>query len=298
MLLDKGIQCSSNEILQEVKRIFRANKAGHAGTLDVLASGLLPICFGEATKVSQYLLREKKSYTSQFIFGKTTRSGDLEGDVLLRKSTDFLTKELVAEAAAKFVGRIEQVPPMYSALKKNGIPLYKLARQGIELPREPREVQIYRFVLKEFAGPTAIFEIDCSKGTYVRQLAEDLGEELGCGACVSSLRRERLGNYDVSYAYTIGALREVAKSEGFAGLDKVLCGVDSALSGVPFTCISSSENVKLKTGQRVFTSREGPIGILRLYDEEGIFFGVGERLPDGTLITRRLIKHHSSLNIS
>ena len=290
LLFDKDVGQSSNQALQKIKSIFGAQKAGHTGTLDVLASGLLPICFGESTKVSQYLLGARKTYLTEFRFGLTTSSGDLEGEVLTTGSVDSLSKEMISGALSKFVGPLEQVPPMYSALKQKGVPLYRLARQGISVERQPRKIEIYRFELKTLSGNSATFEIDCSKGTYVRQLAADLGDELGFGACVSSLRRERLGGFDVKKAHTIRALEKAAERLGALGLDRLLLGSDNALAELPSKSLSAEESFKLGRGQQVADVTGHPLGLIRLYDEKGMFFGVGERLADGYLRTRRLIR--------
>ena len=290
LLIDKRIHQSSNQTLQAAKNIYQANKAGHSGTLDVLASGLLPICFGEATKVSQYLLRERKSYLCRFAFGMTTGTGDLEGDVLSRHRTDFLSEELVIKATENFLGRILQVPPMYSALKRKGVPLYKLARRGLEVQREAREVEIYRFDMLGFSKFSARFNIECSKGTYIRKLAEDLGEELGCGACVAALRREHVGMYEVGQAHSLTDLKYIFDSQDFAGLDSLLLPIDGALSGLPSVSVSSEQRIKLEMGQQVIANENNLSGVARLYDAEGNFFGIGERLATGFLAARRMIK--------
>ncbi|MEQ8660434.1 MAG: tRNA pseudouridine(55) synthase TruB, partial [Gammaproteobacteria bacterium] len=185
LLLDKPIGISSNQALQHAKTIFQARKAGHTGNLDVQASGLLPICFGEATKVCQYLLDADKHYVSEFTFGRRTSTGDSEGETLAEASAAHLDAAAVSTAMSGFTGSIEQMPPMHSAIKRNGQPLYKLAHQGIEVARELRRVRIDRFELLSFECPRAIVSIHCSKGTYVRTLAEDVGAVLGCGAYVS-----------------------------------------------------------------------------------------------------------------
>ena len=290
LLFDKDVGQSSNRALQKVKSIFGAQKAGHTGTLDVLASGLLPICFGESTKVSQYLLGARKTYLSEFRFGLTTNSGDLEGEVLTRARVDSLSKEMICAALSKFLGPLEQVPPMYSALKQRGVPLYRLARQGISVERKPRKIEIFRFDLKTLSRDSAIFEIDCSKGTYVRQLAADLGSELGFGACVSSLRRERLGDFDVKKAHTFLELEKLIETHGAGGVERLLLSSDNALAGLPAASLSVEEVFKLGRGQQVTDGIGYRAGLIRLYDEKGMFFGVGERLADGCLRTKRLIR--------
>lgn len=290
LLFDKDVGQSSNRALQKVKNIFGAQKAGHTGTLDVLASGLLPICFGESTKVSQYLLGARKTYLSEFRFGLTTSSGDLEGQVLTRKRVNSLSKGMICAALPKFLGSVEQVPPMYSALKQNGVPLYRLARKGISVDRSPRNIEIFRFDLKTISGDSATFEIDCSKGTYVRQLAADLGAELGFGACVSSLRRERLADFEVKKAHTFRDLEKVIERFGVGGIERLLLSSDSALGRLPSKWLSAEEIIKLGRGQQVADVNGHPPGLVRLYDEKGMFFGVGEKSVDGALRTRRLIR--------
>ncbi|MGB5440817.1 MAG: tRNA pseudouridine(55) synthase TruB, partial [Gammaproteobacteria bacterium] len=198
LLLDKPAGVTSNAALQIVKKLYRARKAGHTGSLDPLATGLLPICFGEATKISGFLLDADKDYLVTCKLGERTTTGDAEGEVEQRRPVERVTEKLVRKAMQGFIGDIEQIPPMYSALKHKGERLYKLARQGIEVERAPRQVTIFEMELTDFSLPEATFRVHCSKGTYVRTLIEDIGEVLGCGAHVIRLRRLGVGPFDSS----------------------------------------------------------------------------------------------------
>jgi tRNA pseudouridine55 synthase len=209
LLLDKPIGISSNQALQRVKRLFRAKKAGHAGTLDVLASGMLVICFGKATKMSKYLLGADKYYRFTAKLGEKTTTADSEGEVLETRSTEHVTQELIESILAKFRGEISQIPSMYSALKYKGQPLYKLARQGITIERKPRQVVIHELKLLAWSKTQLSLDVRCSKGTYVRNLAEDIGEALGCGAHVIALRRLAVGNFTAAQMVTIEKLQEL-----------------------------------------------------------------------------------------
>ena len=191
LLIDKPQGVSSNAALQSAKRIFDARKAGHTGSLDPLATGLLPVCFGEATKISGYLLEADKSYDAEICLGVTTKTGDSEGEVTARHTTKEVTETRIHEALSQFVGEIDQIPPMYSALKRNGQPLYKLARQGVEVKRVARRVRVTNIVLTSWSNPYLNITVSCSKGTYIRTLAEDIGRILGSGGHISALRRTK-----------------------------------------------------------------------------------------------------------
>ena len=193
VVLDKANGLSSNAALQEVKRLYEANKAGHAGSLDPLATGVLPVCLGEATKVSQFLLDSDKRYRARIKLGIRTDTGDSEGSIIERNEEISVSRNTIERALTKFKGEVEQVPPMHSAIKMNGVPLYKLARKGITVEREPRLVTLYQICLVEFVNSELELEISCSKGTYIRTIADDLGQELGCGAHVIELRRTQAG---------------------------------------------------------------------------------------------------------
>lgn len=214
VLLDKPAGITSNAALQTVKRLFRARKAGHTGSLDPLATGLLPICLGEATKLSGFLLDADKRYRTEIRLGVTTTTGDAEGETLRVREVADLDRARVAEAVARFTGEIEQIPPMHSALKRNGMPLYKLARQGIEVERAPRPVVIHALELVRCEADRIELDVRCSKGTYIRVLAEDIGEALGCGAHVGALRRTGVGGFDAGRMVALETLRAVAEQQG------------------------------------------------------------------------------------
>ena len=212
LLLDKPLGITSNDALQRVKRVYHAQKAGHTGSLDPLAGGLLPVCFGSATKLSTYLLDADKRYLVRVRLGVTTTTGDAEGEVQHTRRVDQVTQQAVLDLLPRFTGRIQQLPPMYSALKHQGKRLYELARQGIEVEREPREITIYSLQLVDFALPEFELDVVCSKGTYVRTLAEDMGEALGCGAHVIGLRRTGVGPYGENAMVGMAALQTAAET--------------------------------------------------------------------------------------
>ena len=202
-LLNKPLGLSSNSALQKVRRLFNAQKAGHTGALDPLATGLLPICLGEATKFSHYLLDSTKRYQTTVKLGQTTTTGDVEGEILLQREVPALTAERIEAVLQQFRGDIQQVPPMYSALKRDGRPLYELARQGIEIERQARPVSIYQLTLLDFTQDRLVLEVTCSKGTYIRVLGEDIGEALGCGGHLIHLHRTQTGHFELIPSYTL-----------------------------------------------------------------------------------------------
>ncbi len=296
LLLDKPAGLSSNGALQRVRHLFDAAKAGHTGSLDPLATGVLPVCFGEATKFTQYLLDADKAYSATFCFGVTTTTGDGDGEVIAEQDASGLTREQVAAAMAGFRGDILQVPSMYSALKRDGQPLYKLARQGIEVERKPRPVTIYSYELAAFRpGPRgeAGMEIRCSKGTYVRSLAEDLGRELGCGAHVARLRRTSVAGFDVADATTLEQLQQLREAGGVEALDALLKPVDIAVDHLLAVHLDGHTAWYFRRGQPVVAGgayRDGAEGdIVRVFEDDGRFLGLGEVLEDGRLAPRRLI---------
>tara|TARA_B110000305_G_scaffold23347_1_gene21413 strand:+ start:742 stop:1671 length:930 start_codon:yes stop_codon:yes gene_type:complete len=292
LLLDKPLGVSSNHALQSVKRLYEAAKAGHTGSLDPLATGVLPLCFGEATKFSQYLLDADKAYESTFVFGTVTDTGDAEGRVLEDKDASGVTESNVITALQAFEGDIEQIPSMFSAIKQGGQPLYKLARKGLEVERKPRSVVIKTLQLRAFRGgerPEADIYLECSKGTYVRSLAEDLGRAIGCGAFVSALRRTRAGPFGIEDSMTLSAL-EALKGAGESGqLDTLLLPTDAALGALPLVRLSESSGFYMRQGQPVMVSNGPRDGIVRVALDSGEFLGVGEMLDDGRVAPRRLI---------
>lgn len=288
VLLDKPVGWTSNAALQAVKRLYRAKKAGHTGSLDPLASGLLPLCLGEATKLSGLLLNADKSYRFTCRLGVITATGDAEGEVLVTRPVGPLSREQIEAALRRFTGPIQQIPPMYSAVKRDGQPLYKLARQGIEVERAPREVTVHELRLLRQDAEELECELRCSKGTYVRTLAADLGEALGCGAHVSALRRTAVEPYDAARMVTLDALRERAE-RGLAALDEWLLPPDSAVANWPAVSVSGDSAFYLRQGQPVLVPRAPSQGWLRLYQEGRQFLGIGEILDDGRVAPRRLL---------
>lgn len=289
LLLDKPVGLSSNQALQRAKRLFDARKAGHTGNLDVQATGLLPVCFGEATKVSQFLLDADKRYTAAFRLGERTTTGDVEGEVVERRPVDAVDRRAFERAMAAFEGAIEQIPPMHSAIKRDGQPLYKLAHRGIEVERDSRTVHIHRFALTGWSPPLADVEVHCSKGTYIRTLAEDLGERLGCGAHVAGLRRTGAGPFDVADALTLESLQGLAE-QGETALDGVLRPLDTALAALPRIALTEDAAYYVGQGQAVLVPRAPTSGLLRLYDARERFVGVGEVIEDGRVAPRRLFR--------
>jgi tRNA pseudouridine55 synthase len=292
LLLDKPIGVSSNRALQSVKHLYGAAKAGHTGSLDPLATGVLPLCLGEATKFSQYLLDADKAYQSTFVLGTVTNTGDAEGKVLEVRDASGISESDVVAGLKQFEGEIEQIPSMFSAIKKDGQPLYKLARQGLEVERKPRQVVIKELQLREFRGgekPEVDIYMECTKGTYVRSLAEDLGRALGCGAFVSVLRRTRAGPFSIEDSITQGALEALKDSGDLDAIDELLLPADAALGALPLVCLSESGGFYIRQGQPVMVPNAPRGGIVRVALHSGEFLGVGEMLDDGRVAPRRLI---------
>jgi len=288
LLLDKPVGWTSNAALQAVKRLYQAAKAGHTGSLDPLASGLLPICLGAATKLSGWLLNADKTYQFTCRLGITTATGDAEGKVVTTCPVGPLTREQIEAAMQRFIGVIEQIPPMYSALKRDGQPLYKLARKGIEIEREPRQVTVHALRLLRWEGEELEYELICSKGTYVRTLAADLGEALGCGAHISALRRTAVAPYDAARMVTLDVLRERAE-QGLAALDELLLPLDSAVAQWPAVQMRGDAAFYLRQGQPVLVPHAPTQGWVRLYEGKDTFLGIGEILDDGRVALRRLL---------
>jgi len=288
LLLDKPVGWTSNAALQAVKRLYQAAKGGHTGSLDPLASGLLPICLGEATKLSGFLLNADKGYRFTCRLGVTTATGDAEGEVVAVRPVGPLNRESMEATLRRFVGTIQQIPPMYSALKHNGQPLYKLARKGMKVERAPREVTVRELRLLRLDDEEFECELRCSKGTYVRTLATDLGEMLGCGAHVTALRRTVVEPYDAARMVTLESLREWAE-QGLAVLDTKLLPLDSAVTQWPAVRVGGDAAFYLRQGQPVLAPRAPSQGWVRLYQDEQRFFGIGEILDDGRVAPRRLL---------
>jgi len=292
LLLDKPQGCSSNHILQKVKHLFGAAKAGHTGSLDPLATGMLPVCLGEATKISAFLLDSDKRYHLQCQLGVSTTTGDAEGEVLETQDVSSITEQDVKAVLPEFIGEIQQIPPMYSALKHNGERLYKLARQGIEVERKARSVTIYdiEFIsLRTDDQQRLILELEvaCSKGTYVRTLAEDIAKKLHCGAHITALRRLSVGPYD-GEMLTIEQLAELA-AQGEEKLDSCLQPIDSGVADWPDVHLGSDAAFYVQQGQAVMVPHAPTQGWVRIYDHSH-FLGLGEIQDDGLVAPRRMIK--------
>ena len=288
LLLDKPVGLTSNAALQRVKSLYRAKKAGHTGSLDKAASGLLPLCFGEATKFSGFLLNADKHYRTIFQLGIQTNTGDTEGEVVYRGALQKYTRKRIEAALAGFQGTVMQVPPMFSALKHKGQRLYKLAHQGLEVDREPREITVHSITLLDYRDDELELEILCSKGTYIRTLAEDIGKELGCGAHVKSLRRIGVGPYSDENMLALAELETIAET-GLSGLDAELLGIDSVLQDMPSIHLVESVAFYLCQGQPVMVPKAPTHGMLRIYTEDKRFLGVGEVLEDGRVAPKRLV---------
>lgn len=292
LLLDKPAGSSSNHALQQVKRLFGAAKAGHTGSLDPLATGMLPVCFGEATKISAFLLDADKRYHLKCQLGVTTTTGDAEGEVLETQDVSAIDEEAIKAVLPEFIGEIEQVPPMYSALKHNGERLYKLARQGIEVERKARRITIYdidfiSYHKDEQQRHILELEVSCSKGTYVRTLVEDIAKKLHCGAHITALRRLSVGPYD-GEMLTMEQLTLLAE-QGMEALDACLQPVDSGVADWPDVRLGSDAAFYVKQGQPVMVPHAPTHGWVRIYDQSQ-FLGVGEIQDDGLVAPRRMIK--------
>ncbi|KTD22692.1 tRNA pseudouridine(55) synthase TruB [Legionella lansingensis] len=291
LLLNKPQGLSSNAVLQQVKRLYRAKKAGHTGSLDPLATGMLPICFGEATKFSQYLLDADKIYEASALLGIKTNTGDALGEII-EQNVDFNVSEAELLAVmAGYIGTIQQTPSMFSALKHKGVPLYKYARKGITLQRPAREVNIFKLELKHFDGKQFDIMVSCSKGTYIRNLVEDIGNSLGIGAHVTRLHRLYTAGFDDERMFSLNELEHKPSHE----LLHYLLPTDRAVRHLSAITLTDSEVIVLRQG-RVLQSREhySVEGYLRLYDETGNFIGLGEVLPSKTLIVKRLLTDPAS----
>lgn len=313
MVLDKPAGMTSGAAVQGVKRLFGARKVGHTGSLDPLATGVLPLCFGEATKFSQYLLDSDKRYLAKLRLGVATDSGDADGDVIAERAVPDIARERLDAALDSFRGEFEQVPSMFSAVKHQGRPLYKLARQGIEVERQARPVTVYANDIVAVEGREVTLNIHCSKGTYVRNIAHDLGEALGCGAHVCALRRTQAGPYTEADLVPMERL-EALRAEG-RSLDDLLRPIATAVGQWPPVELADAPAFYLKQGQPVFVAHAPTRGWVRLYERrradgaqpesgrgerkpatqrvaeetEGVFLGVGEILQDGRVAPRRLV---------
>jgi tRNA pseudouridine55 synthase len=283
LLLDKPVGLGSNTALQAAKRLYRAEKAGHAGTLDPLASGLLPILFGEATKFSQLVLDADKEYLARARLGVTTRTGDAEGEVLERRPVQ-VDAAAAERALPAFRGEIEQVPPMFSALKHRGRPLYVLARRGESVTRVPRRIHVHALELLGMDGDTLELRVRCSKGTYIRTLVEDIGSALGCGAHLVSLRRVAASGFRIEEAVTLDAVQDADEE----GRDRLLLPLDRLLEVLPRLDLPDALADRFARGQAITLSHSS-VGRFRVYREQGALLGVAEAGHDGLLHPRRLL---------
>lgn len=295
LLLDKPAGISSNAALQKIRRLFLAEKGGHTGTLDPMATGLLPVCMGEATKFSHLLLGADKRYLASVRLGLTTTTGDLEGEIVKRMPVS-VTRDDVEAVLSRFRGPILQTPPMYSAIKYGGQPLYKLARAGGEVPRAPRSIVVHGLRLLRFEGDQLQLDVNCSKGTYVRVLAEDIGNALGCGACLSGLRREGVGSFTLSGGRAV-TLEQVEQLEA-AERDALLLPPDVLVAGLPRLDLDAELALQLIRGQPVERAGERVTGLARVYGPNGEFLGVVEVKTPGRIVPRRLRSQSRDLSVS
>ncbi|THA08857.1 tRNA pseudouridine(55) synthase TruB [Rodentibacter pneumotropicus] len=287
-LLDKPQGMSSNEIMQKVKRLFQANKAGHTGALDPLATGMLPICLGEATKFSQFLLDADKRYLVTAKLGERTDTSDAEGQIVETRAVNVETPQILT-ALEQFRGDILQVPTMFSALKHHGKPLYEYARQGITVEREARPITIFELNFIEYHAPYLTLEVHCSKGTYIRTLVDDLGEVLGCGAHVTMLRRLAVADYPIEAMMGWDELQNLATKQDLALLDQHLLPTDTAVSKLPALHLNDTQSRAIGFGQRVkFTNEQQLQGQVRLFSAENLFLGVA-RIEGYIIHPQRLI---------
>ena len=287
LLLDKPAGYSSNQALQRAKHLFSAAKAGHTGNLDPFATGLLPLCFGEATKFSQTLLDADKVYRATLKLGVTTTTGDTEGAITGTSPVTF-NRDTLEKAVLSFMGEIQQTPPMHSALKFEGKPLYEYARDGVEIERKARSVTIHRITLERFEGDEADILVSCSKGTYIRVLGEDIGKKLGCGAHLIALRRFNTGGFSLEHALTLEQLEAMSQDQR----DAQLLPVDSLLQDLPSVELDAHSAHYFRQGQAVWKSGITQPGMWRVYEsgESGnIFIGLGKNLEDSQITPKRLI---------
>jgi tRNA pseudouridine55 synthase len=272
LLLDKPVGLSSNQALQRVRRLYRAAKAGHTGSLDPLASGVLPVCFGQATKVSGLLLDADKTYRARLALGARTTTGDAEGEIVERRPVPPLSRDLVEPALAALEGAQDQVPPMYSALKKDGRPLYELAREGAEVDRAPRRITIHRLTLLELAPDALEFEVHCSKGTYVRTLGEDVARALGTCGHLAALRRTSVAAFDGRSNESLAELEALAGNE--AALDARLLPIDAALQAWPRVTVDAAGEADVRHGRATGCSAARP-GPVRIHGADGALLALG-----------------------
>ena len=290
LLLDKPRGITSSNAVQQIKNFFQAKKAGHTGSLDPLANGMLPICLGEATKFSQYLLDADKTYLVKVRLGIRTASGDSEAEIISQYPVPKLSKREFEKTLTLFLGVIEQIPPMYSALKHKGQPLYKLVRQGIKVNRKSRCVNIYKLNLLYFRGEIIDLYVHCGKGTYIRTLVDDLGEALGCGAHVIELRRLTVAHYLETQMVSLIRLERECENLNKNSLDNYLLPIESIIIHFPVLKLSNKAVSYLQQGQTVMIPQAPNHGFVRLQTQADQFIGIGEALSDARIAPRRLVK--------
>ncbi|CAB1275259.1 tRNA pseudouridine(55) synthase TruB [Candidatus Nitrosacidococcus tergens] len=288
VLLDKPIGISSNAALQQVKRVYQVRKAGHTGSLDPMASGLLPICLGEATKLSQFILDADKHYLVRCRLGVTTTTGDSEGEIIKTTPVQTFDWKFVENILKRFIGAQEQIPPMYSAIKYHGQPLYKLARQGLEIKRSPRKIIIYNIKLTEVTEACLSFEVSCSKGTYIRTLVEDIGHALECGAHTTMLRRIQVGNFNDSDIVSLDQLKNLAETNKDK-LNALVLPPRDILRNFPEISIIPHLAHCLRQGQTVPISQLFSQGLVRLVEDNKDFFGIGKIVNHNQVAPYRLL---------
>ena len=282
LLLDKPSGVTSNRVLQRTKRLFQARKAGHTGTLDPLATGMLPICLGAATRVSGLMLSASKAYRVTAAFGSATDTGDAAGAVISAVATSPIPPDSIEAALEDFKGRIRQIPPMYSAVKHEGRRLYALAREGKEVQRQEREVEVFEINLDACEWPNVTFTVHCSKGTYIRTLVSDLASSLGSLAHVRALRRLAVGPYGESQMLTLEELEHRA-GLGLASIDQCLLPIDTALKDRPAIAVSTEDASALRHGRAVMVDQGADESSVRIYDPRGTFVGLGRLAASGQL---------------
>lgn len=290
LLLDKPHGISSNGALQQVKRLYQAAKAGHTGNLDPIATGMLPVCLGEATKFSQYLLDANKTYQARMKLGQTTTTGDSEGEVLEQKPVNVHLAQIEA-VLPQFIGNLSQIPPMYSALKHKGKALYTYARAGVDIERPPRNITIYSLSLDAFNGDELVITVKCSKGTYIRVLSEDIGKVLGCGAHLIELRRTEIGEFKIADALTIPQLDAMSLQER----DAHLLSGDCLVKNLPQVLLDADSAFYFQQGQAVWQAKQVHEGQVRVYDAEKNFLGVAEIDGDGKVAPKRVVVRNAGV---
>jgi tRNA pseudouridine55 synthase len=290
IILDKPAGMTSNRCLQKVKQLLGAQKAGHTGSLDPLATGVLPLCFGEATKISQFLLESDKVYSATIKLGVATNTGDSEGEIISEREVPDLDMTAIEKTVQSFVGTIDQIASNFSALKQNGVPLYKLARAGKKIEPKSRSITIHYIKVLSWTSPNIEVEVSCSKGTYIRSLAEDIGVKLGTGAHITALRRLKAGPFNLQQSYTIEDLQAIQQDTDGAGLQTCLLFMDLAISDIPSLNLDQEQTLRLRQGQMVEVNQPLDRGQFRIY-LDGEFIGLAELRGDGKLTAKRLMQY-------